>query len=542
MRIALLQLNPTVGALEANASRIEAVVKTVRGTVDVCVTPEMALTGYPPRDLLLFPGFIAQAQTIAERLATTLADGPDVLLGMPVPSGVEAGRPLLNAAVHLSGGRVGERFAKTLLPTYDVFDEDRYFEPGPRVGTVTIGGERAAVSICEDVWNDPDVWATRRYEGDPMAVLRGSGTAVMLNMSASPYAQGKLAQRETLLTHLTRKYGVWALYANQVGANDDLVFDGRSLAFAPDGTCVARGAAFAEDMVIVDTMLPVAPVAPWDAPVEQEVFDALVLGVRDYARKCGFSRAVLGLSGGIDSALTAVIAVEALGRDRVTGVLMPSPYSSEGSLIDAQALATTLGIATHTLPIASVMSAFDDVLATPFAGLAPDVTEENLQARIRGALLMALSNKTGALLLTTGNKSELATGYCTLYGDMNGALAVIADVYKTLVYRIARWVNRGGTVIPASSVVKAPSAELRPNQTDQDSLPPYALLDAILERHVEQCADAHTLTAEGFDPGVVARVLHLVRISEFKRKQAAPVLKVTPRAFGTGWRMPIARR
>ena len=248
------------------------------------------------------------------------------------------------------------------------------------------------------------------------------------------------------------------------------------------------------------------------------------------------------LSGGIDSALTAVIAVEALGRDRVTGVLMPSPYSSEGSLVDAQALATTLGIATHTLPIASVMSAFDDVLATPFAGLAPDVTEENLQARIRGALLMALSNKTGALLLTTGNKSELATGYCTLYGDMNGALAVIADVYKTLVYRIARWVNRGGTVIPASSVVKAPSAELRPNQTDQDSLPPYALLDAILERHVEQCADAHTLTAEGFDPGVVARVLHLVRISEFKRKQAAPVLKVTPRAFGTGWRMPIARR
>ncbi len=542
MRIALLQLNPTVGALEANASRIEAAVTAVRGTVDVCVTPEMALTGYPPRDLLLFPGFIAQAQTIAERLATVLAGGPDVLLGMPVPSGVEAGRPLLNAAVHLSRGRVGERFAKTLLPTYDVFDEDRYFEPGPRVGTVTIGDARAAVSICEDVWNDPDVWTARRYEGDPMAVLRGSGTPVMLNMSASPYAQGKLAQRDTLLTHLARKYGVWALYANQVGANDDLVFDGRSLAFAPDGTCVARGAAFAEDTVIVDTMLPVAAVAPWDTPVEQEVFEALVLGVRDYARKCGFSRALLGLSGGIDSALTAVIAVEALGRDRVTGVLMPSPYSSEGSLVDAQTLATTLGIATHTLPIAPVMSAFDDVLAAPFAGLAPDVTEENLQARIRGALLMALSNKTGALLLTTGNKSELATGYCTLYGDMNGALAVIADVYKTLVYRIARWVNRGGPVIPESSIVKAPSAELRPNQTDQDSLPPYALLDAILERHVEQCADAHTLEADGFDPAVVARVLHLVRISEFKRKQAAPVLKVTPRAFGTGWRMPIARR
>jgi len=541
MRIALLQLNPVVGALDANASRIEAAVDAVRGRVDVCVTPEMALTGYPPRDLLLIPGFIARAQQVAARLAEALAGGPDVLLGMPVPSGVEAGRPLLNAGVHLRGGTVGQAFAKTLLPTYDVFDEDRYFEPGSAIGAVTIGDRRAAVSICEDVWNDPDVWSTRRYGGDPMAALRDLDTPVMLNMSASPYAQGKLAQREALLSHLARKYGVWALYANQVGANDDLVFDGRSLAFAPDGTCVGRAAAFAEDTLLVDTAADVAAVAPWTELVEAEVFGALVLGVRDYARKCGFTRALLGLSGGIDSALTAVIAVEALGRDNVTGVLMPSPFSSEGSLTDARALAASLGIRTQTLPISPVMAAFEGVLAEPFAGRPADVTEENLQARIRGSLLMALSNKTGALLLTTGNKSELATGYCTLYGDMNGALAVIADVYKTLVYRIARWVNRGGVVIPESSIVKPPSAELRPNQTDQDSLPPYDVLDAILFRHVEQCADAAALEAEGFDPLVVAQVLRLVRISEFKRKQAAPVVKVTPRAFGTGWRMPIAQ-
>jgi NAD+ synthase (glutamine-hydrolysing) len=541
MRIALLQLNPIVGALDANAARIEAAVHAVRGSVDVCVTPEMALTGYPPRDLLLVPGFIARAQEVADRLAQAVAGGPDVLLGMPIPSGLEAGRPLLNAAVHLRGGVAGRSFAKTLLPTYDVFDEDRYFEPGLAVGALMIGDERAAVSICEDVWNDPDIWTTRRYGGDPVAALRDLATPVMLNMSASPYAQGKLAQREHLLAHLARKYGVWALYANQVGANDDLVFDGRSLAFSPDGVCVGRAAAFVEDTLIVDTAAATTIVSPWNEPVESEVFAALVLGVRDYARKCGFTRALLGLSGGIDSALTAVIAVEALGRDNVTGVLMPSPFSSEGSLTDARDLATLLGMRTCTLPIAPVMAAFESVLAEPFAGRATDVTEENLQARIRGSLLMALSNKTGALLLTTGNKSELATGYCTLYGDMNGALAVIADLYKTLVYRVARWVNRAGPVIPESSIVKAPSAELRPDQTDQDSLPPYDLLDAILVRHVEQSVDGPGLEAEGFDPATVRRVLHLVRISEFKRKQAAPVLKVTPRAFGTGWRMPIAR-
>lgn len=542
MRIALLQLNPTVGALDANADRIAAAVEAVRDQADLCVTPEMALTGYPPRDLLLMPGFVARAQEVAQRLATQLAGGPHVLLGMPVPSGVTAGRPLVNAAVHLRDGRIGPTFAKTLLPTYDVFDEDRYFEPGAALGTLTMGDMRAAVSICEDVWNDPDLWPTRRYDDDPIAALRDLETPLMINMSASPFAHGKLADREHLLAHLARKYAVWTVYCNQVGANDDLIFDGRSLVFAPDGRCVGRAAAFEEDTLIVDTEATPRPVEGTPASPEREVFDALVLGVRDYARKTGFASAIVGLSGGIDSALTAVIAVRALGPEQVTGVLMPSPISSQGSIDDAYALANALGMPTHRLPIEPGMRAFDQMLATPFAGRPADVTEENLQARIRGTLLMALANKTGALLLTTGNKSELATGYCTLYGDMNGALAVIADVYKTLVYRIARWVNRDGPVIPEASISKPPSAELRPDQVDQDSLPPYDVLDAILVRHIEGYADATALEADGFDPATVARVLHLVRVSEFKRKQAAPVLKVTSRAFGTGWRMPIARR
>jgi len=541
VRIALLQLNPTVGALDANAARIEAAARAAGSRAELCVTPEMALTGYPPRDLLLMHGFVAQCRHVADRLAEALSGGPSVLLGMPLPSTVAAGRPLVNAAVLLRNGAVGEAFTKALLPTYDVFDEERYFEAGAAVDVLVVGTQRLGVSICEDVWNDAEVWPTRRYESDPVAALRALDTTVLLNLSASPYAQGKLAQRERLLAHLARKYGVWALYANQVGGNDDLVFDGRSLAYSPAGECVGRAAAFAEDTLYIDTGAPPSPVGADDLGLEAEVFAALVLGVRDYARKCGFSTALLGLSGGIDSALTAVVAVEALGRDAVTGVLLPSPFSSDGSRGDAEALAGSLGIPTIELPIDGVMAAFDQVLAAPFAGRARDVTEENLQARIRGTLLMALSNKTGALLLTTGNKSELATGYCTLYGDMNGALAVIADVYKTLVYRVARWVNRTGEVIPSASISKAPSAELRPDQTDQDSLPPYDLLDAVLVRHIEGHADAQALVADGFDQATVSRVLHLVRISEFKRKQAAPVLKVTSRAFGTGWRMPIAR-
>ncbi len=549
MRIALLQFNPIIGDLDGNLSRLTTWIGRVPADVDLVVTPEMVLTGYPPRDLLLQPGFIARTDRCLEALADVTRSGPVVVVGAPIPSGRAAGRPLMNAAVVLRNGRIAAAHAKSLLPTYDVFDEDRYFEAGEGLDTFEVAGTRVALSICEDVWNDEDLWPMRRYALDPMTALGSVEAPIVINMSASPYAAGKPAQRRRLLSHLSRKYGTWTVYANQVGANDDLIFDGRSLAFAPDGRCVGQAKAFDEDILVIDTLTGTcagetgaeSTLSDDDAGDEADLFAALVLGVRDYARKCGFLNAVLGLSGGIDSALTAVIAVEALGASHVTGVLMPSPYSSPGSLDDACALAGRLGMPTHTVPIAPMMRAYDEALRGPFAGREADVTEENLQARIRGALLMALSNKTGAILLTTGNKSELATGYCTLYGDMCGALAVIADLYKMQVYAVSRWVNRDGEIIPASTIAKAPSAELRPNQTDQDSLPPYDLLDRLLTRHIEGHADLATLVAEGYDEAVAARVLHLVRTSEFKRRQAAPALKVSDRAFGTGWRMPIAR-
>ncbi len=556
MRIALLQHNPTVGDLAGNAARLRELLALVPAGTDVVVTPEMALTGYPPRDLLLQSGFVEACERQLHELAAQTRGGPVLVVGAPLPSGRQQGRPLVNAAVVLRNGVIEARHPKSLLPTYDVFDEDRYFEAGNGIGTLEVGGERVALSVCEDVWNDPDLWSAQRYAADPMAGLKASGVQVLLNMSASPYESGKQAQRERLLGHLARKYGVWACYANQAGANDDLIFDGRSLAMAPDGRRIARGPSFGPGVVLVDTSAgdarvlggsgtllagPAAEAAADDLGTDADLFAALVLGVRDYARKCGFSKAVLGLSGGVDSALCAVIAAEALGPANVTGILMPSPYSSQHSLDDALALAAALGMPTMTVPIAPMMAAYDGALSDLFAGLPAGVTEENVQARIRGALLMAWSNKLGAMLLTTGNKSELATGYCTLYGDMCGALAVIADVYKTRVYALSRWVNREREVIPESTLVKPPSAELRPNQTDQDSLPPYELLDAILTQHIEGHADRERLLADGFDEAVVTEVLHLVRVAEFKRRQAAPALKVSSRAFGTGWRMPVAR-
>jgi len=558
MRIALLQHNPTVGDLAGNAARLEALLAHVPAGTELVVTPEMALTGYPPRDLLLQPGFIAESERCLAALAAHTAGGPTLVVGAPRPSGQPQGRPLVNAAVVLRDGAIASSHSKSLLPTYDVFDEDRYFEAGRGIGVVHVGDQAVALSVCEDVWNDADLWPAQRYAADPMAGLSAAGAPIVLNMSASPYEAGKPAQRERLLSHLARKYHVWTCYANQAGANDDLIFDGRSLVMAPNGQRVASGPAFAPGVVLVDTCLHEGQVLAADGQTvagpspeavadealrdpDADLFAALVLGVRDYVRKSGASTAIVGLSGGIDSALTAVIAVEALGPRNVTGLLMPSPYSSRGSLDDAHALATALGMATRTLPIAPVMGAYDEALRGAFAGLPADVTEENLQSRIRGALLMAYSNKYGSLVLTTGNKSELATGYCTLYGDMCGALAVIADLYKTRIYELARWVNRDREIIPASTLTKPPSAELKPDQTDQDSLPPYDLLDAILARHIEGHADQAQLVADGFNETTVARVLHLVRGAEFKRRQAAPALKVSSRAFGTGWRMPIAR-
>lgn len=519
------------------------------GAVDLCLTSEMALTGYPARDLLLQPGFIDRAVAVVEDLAAELAGAAPVLVGMPIHNPGKHGRPLFNAAAFVRRGRVERYFHKSLLPTYDVFDEDRYFEAGEGLETIEIAGSKCAISICEDVWNDRDFWQRPRYARDPIDEVETQDADVLLNLSASPFAVGKQAVREPMLASLARKHDVTVVYVNQVGGNDDLLFDGRSVVIGSDGKLIARARAFEADVVTVDLDRTAVgrdahtaiAIAPQPATPEEEIYRALVMGTRDYARKCGFSQVLLGLSGGIDSALTAVVAVEALGAEHVLGVLMPSPYSSDGSVMDSLELARRLGIGTLTLPIESIMKAFDHTLAPAFAGYAADVTEENIQARTRGNLLMALANKYNALLLTTGNKSELSVGYCTLYGDMSGGLAVIADVPKTMVYRIARWMNGNVELIPTETLTKAPSAELRPNQTDQDSLPPYDVLDEILERHIERYESAETIVAAGFAPDTVHRVLRLVRLAEFKRRQAAPGLRVTERAFGTGWRMPVAR-
>jgi NAD+ synthase (glutamine-hydrolysing) len=539
MRLALLQLNPTVGALDENAARIRAAVRAA-GDVDLAITPEMSLTGYPPRDLLLHRAFVDRSREVLEELARDLSGAPPVLVGVPVANPAPDGRPLFNTAALLRHGRVEAEFHKALLPSYDVFDEDRYFEPGPGGEVLALGGRRLAVSICEDIWNDRAFWRRRRYHLDPVEEARRAGADLLVNLSASPFAVGKQALRERMLATLAAHRAMPVVYVNQVGGNDDLVFDGRSLVVRADGTLLARAPAFEEATLVVDIDAGGA-VAPSADPPEEEIYRALVLGTRDYTRKCRFERVILGLSGGIDSALTAAVAVEALGAAKVLGVLMPSPFSSAGSVEDARELAARLGIATCLLPIGGIMQAFDETLADVFAGRPRDVTEENIQARIRGNLLMALSNKLGALLLTTGNKSELAVGYCTLYGDMSGGLAVIADVPKTMVYRIARWLNARRPVIPEAILRKPPSAELRPNQTDQDSLPPYDVLDAILERHVEHHESLEQIVEAGFDPDTVRHVLRMVRAAEFKRRQAAPGLKVTDRAFGSGWRMPIAR-
>ena len=545
MKIALLQVNPTVGDVAGNARRIlEALREAAAKGADLAAAPELALVGYLPRDLLLNPGFVARSWEALDSLARDAADLPPVLVGLPEPNPSDTGRPLFNSAVLLRGGRVDERIRKALLPTYDVFDEDRYFEPfhGPQV--LDLAGHRVGISICEDIWNDRDFWKRRRYHHDPIEELIRAGATIVLNVSASPFTAGKHRRREEMLGSMAAKHRIPIAYVNQFGGNDDLVFDGRSCMFNADGAVFARGRAFEADVVVcdVDDPRPIAPAS--DLGVESEIWRALVLGTRDYACKCGFSSVVLGLSGGIDSALTAAIAAEALGANRVLGVLMPSPYSSQGSLDDAHELARNLCIETMTLPIETLMRAFDGTLRAQLGAELPGVAQENIQARIRGNLLMALSNTRGSLLLTTGNKSELSVGYCTLYGDMSGGLAVIADVPKTMVYRVSRWRNEsaGRPIIPEATLTKAPSAELRPNQTDQDSLPPYDVLDDILQRHVERHQTAEEIVAAGFERATVERVLRLVRMAEFKRKQAAPGLKVTDRAFGTGWRMPIAAK
>jgi NAD+ synthase/NAD+ synthase (glutamine-hydrolysing) len=549
MRIAIAQENPTVGDLAGNFARIEAAIAAANAEkCDLVVFPELALTGYPPRDLLERRAFVRDAWRAVERLARATRDGPAAVVGCVEANHVDDGRRLFNSAVVLERGSVRGTVRKRLLPTYDVFDEDRYFEPAGPQDPVVIAGVPLGLTICEDMWSAaPSPFAARLYHRqDPIADAARKGARILVNISGSPFHKGKIALRHELLRSHAVAHGIPFLLANQVGGNDDLVFDGSSCAVDSTGRLAARARDFETDLLVLDVDpargTVEGPLRPVSSSETEEVFRALVLGTRDYARKCGFERALLGLSGGIDSALTAVIACEALGAENVLGVSMPSRYSSSGSKDDARALAENLGMRFETISIEPMYTAFLGALEPAFAGCPRDVTEENIQARVRGTLLMALSNKRGALLLTTGNKSELATGYCTLYGDMAGGLAVISDVPKMLVYELSRFANRERERIPIASITKAPSAELRENQKDEDSLPPYTVLDRILELYVDEAREPDEIIAAGFQPEVVRDIARMVDRAEYKRKQMPPGLKVTTKAFGVGRRYPIAKR
>ncbi len=540
MKIAFAQINTTVGDFAGNAARLrEACERGAALGAELVLAPELAITGYPPRDLLLKSGFIEGSLAALAELAADIGDTA-LVVGHVGLNADQPGRPATNAVSLLHRGKVVATRTKSLLPTYDVFDEARYFEPATGNAPVAFNGHSLGLTVCEDVWNDEDFWCDRRYRANPVEALVEQGAELILNVSASPWHLGKHQMRADMLASLAAKVARPLLYCNAVGGNDELIFDGGSLALNAKGQPIAQGKFFAEDLVMVDTEAsPIELATPED---EALLHDALVLGVRDYLGKCGFRSAVIGLSGGIDSAVTAVLAVAALGKENVRGVALPSQYSSAGSLDDAQALAENLGIQYDVIPIETGFETAKQSLAPVFGDRPEDVTEENMQARLRGLLLMAMSNKFGSLVLTTGNKSELAVGYCTLYGDMCGGLAVISDVPKTMVYRLARWMNRDGEVIPASTIEKPPSAELRPDQKDEDSLPPYDVLDAILERYVVEGQSAEEIIAGDFDADIVRRIARLIDLNEYKRRQAAPGLKVTSKAFGVGRRIPVAQR
>ncbi|MGB7444970.1 MAG: NAD+ synthase [Coleofasciculaceae cyanobacterium] len=574
MKLAIAQLNPTIGDLTGNAQRIlNAAQQAASQGVRLLLTPELSLSGYPPRDLLLNPSFVHLMAGTLKQLAQDLPPQLAVLVGTVEENPkahLAGGKALFNSIALLEKGRVQQTFHKRLLPTYDVFDENRYFEPGLESNSfsltldeltekITIG-----VTICEDMWNDEEFWGKRNYQVNPIEDVAKQGVDLIVNLSASPYSAGKQQLREAMLLHSTKRYQKPILYVNQVGGNDDLIFDGSSVAFNRGGEKVCLLPAFTTDLAVIEwdkqkrDLIP-AKISLAAANLDEEIWSALVLGVRDYASKCGFKQVVIGLSGGIDSSLVAAIAAEALGPENVLGVLMPSPYSSQHSLTDAQALVENLGIKSQTLAIEKLMQGYDQVLEPLFAGTEFGVAEENIQSRIRGNLLMAIANKFGYLLLSTGNKSEMAVGYCTLYGDMNGGLAVIADLPKTRVYSVCQWLNSDQgfnlshhlkaktdnsllEIIPANVLSKPPSAELKPGQVDQDSLPSYDVLDDILQRLIHDHQGVAQIIEAGHDASLVDRVMGMVARAEFKRRQAPPGLKVTDRAFGTGWRMPIASR
>ncbi len=580
MKIALAQLNPIIGDIYGNAKLIlEAAQKAQSLDAKLMITPELSLIGYPPRDLLIYPSLIEAAALELEKLAKDLPSEIAVLVGTVTfnSQAAEKGeKSLFNSAALLRNGKVKQIFHKRLLPTYDVFDEDRYFEPGKTSDFFTLeispeiseSSAKIGVTICEDLWNDAEFWGKRNYTCNPMQELAEKQVNFVVNMSASPYRVRKQKLREAMLEHSTNNYQIPTIYVNQVGGNDDLIFDGCSVVFNRYGNTIYRAKAFETSLAVVefnsakkDLIATNFESINLPESEDEEIWSALVLGVKDYVQKCGFSKVVLGLSGGIDSALVAVIATAALGKENVFTILMPSPYSSEHSVKDALELAENLDIPKQIIFIGDLMKEYDNSLADLFAGTKFGIAEENIQSRIRGNLLMAISNKFGHLLLSTGNKSEMAVGYCTLYGDMNGGLAVISDVPKTRVYSLCRWLNEQAVnsnqkfygaenllipekqnIIPENIITKAPSAELKEDQKDQDSLPDYEVLDDILFRLVENCESLAEIIAAGHDSEVVNKVVKLVMRAEFKRRQAPPGLKISERAFGTGWRMPIAKK
>ncbi|HEX6821726.1 MAG TPA: NAD+ synthase [Candidatus Sulfotelmatobacter sp.] len=543
MKIALGQINPTVGDFSGNATKIiDFSGRAQAAGAGMILFPELSVCGYPPRDLVERPSFITHNREAVERIAAQ-TKGITVICGLVTPADCDAGKSVMNSAALLVEGKIAFLQSKMLLPTYDVFDEMRNFAPARKQELFPFCGNRMALTICEDAWNDKQFWVKRLYTVDPVEALIQAGGNFVLNISASPFWIGKRELRRDMLASIARQHKVPVVLVNQVGGNDSLVFDGSSLVLNREGNVIAQGRSFEEDLIYFDSQTLTGEMQEQLSGDEASAYSALVLGTRDYIQKCGFRKAIVGLSGGIDSALTAVIAADAVGAENVIGVGMPGPYSSPGSIDDARALARNLGIRFELLSINPAYEAYCQILSDVFAGLPQDVTEENIQSRARGAVLMALSNKLGAIVLSTGNKSELGVGYCTLYGDMVGGLAVISDVPKTLVYRLSAYVNSRQPVIPQASLEKPPSAELRPDQKDSDSLPPYEILDAILEDYIEDSHSAEQIAADRkFDIQLVKRVIRMVDRAEYKRQQAAPGLKISPKAFGYGRRVPIAAK
>ena len=543
MKIALGQVNPTVGDFQGNANKMVDFARQAQGAgAGLILFPELSVCGYPPRDLVERPAFVTHNREAVERIANETR-GIAVICGLVTPAQADTGKSVMNSAALLKDGRIAFLQSKMLLPTYDVFDEMRNFAPARSQVLFPFCGKQMALTICEDAWNDKHFWNKRLYTFDPVEALVHAGGNFLLNISASPFWLGKRGVRHDMLATIARNNKVPVAMVNQVGGNDSLIFDGSSIVLNPAGEVIARGKSFEEDLVYFDSDRLSGEIHEQLEGDEATVYAALVLGTRDYVRKCGFRQVIIGLSGGIDSALTAAIAVDALGAGNVVGVGMPGPYSSQGSIDDARALAENLGTRFELLSITDIFESYRKTLKPVFAGSKEDITEENIQSRIRGALLMALSNKFGAIVLSTGNKSELGVGYCTLYGDMAGGLAVISDVPKTLVYKLSRYVNSRRAVIPQASLDKPPSAELRPGQKDSDSLPPYEVLDAILEDYVEESHPPEQIAEErGFDLELVRKVVRMVERSEYKRQQAAPGLKITAKAFGYGRRFPIAAK